>query len=317
MLRRAAILALFAVPLVLLLALVIAAPVTGPTAGSPRMWVRERYAVARASFAAWRLGYAIERDVVYSQARGREVSLTLYVPRARGPHPVVIFFHGGGWYEGNRAQASLIVRPYLEAGFAVANADYTLSGVARAPAAVHDAFCAVRWVAANAARHGLDTSRIVTAGISTGGHLALMAGLALPDAGPIEGCEERRSGQPRVAAVVNVYGPTDLPALLRYPAATGFVRAFVGTDTALARAMSPVSYVRRDPPVVVTIHGTDDSLVPFTQAQLLHAALRGAGARERLIAVPGGGHGFSRARTLALYDSVVAELRGLGVGPRR
>ena len=317
MLRRAAAFALLAVPLVLLLALVLAAPVTGPTAGSSRMWVRERYAVARATLAAWREGYTIERDVVYSRPNGRELSLTLYLPAEEGPHPVLVFFHGGGWYEGNRAQASLIVRPYLEAGFAVANASYTLSGVARAPAAVHDARCAVRWVAANAARHRLDTARIVTAGISAGGHLALMAGLADRGAGSAEGCEEWRGAEPRVAAIVNVYGPTDLPALLRHPAAADFTRAFVGADTAFARAMSPVAYVRRDSPVVVTIHGTDDALVPFTQAQLLHAALRDAGARERLIAVPGGGHGFSRARTTALYDSVFSELRGLGVLPPR
>ena len=320
LLRRSLRLSLFALPLLLLLALVAIAPVTGPTAGSPRMWLRERYAVVAASISAWREGARVERGLTYATPNGRALALDLFVPAGAGPHPVVLFFHGGGWYEGNRQQASLLLQPYLRAGFAVANASYTLSGTELAPAAVRDARCALRWVGAHARQYRLDTARVVTAGISSGAHLALMAALDAP-AGA-SGADALDCGgsavavAPRVAAVVNVYGPTDLPALLHWPAAAGFTGAFLGGhDTTLAAHLSPARLAAAGAPLVVTLHGTDDSLVPFDQAVRLHAALRAAGAPERLIAVPRAGHGFGREQGRALYDSVFAVLRAAGVAP--
>ena len=68
-------------------------------------------------------------------------------------------------------------------GWAVVNVEYRLGQVARAPAAVEDCLCALRWVIASAEEYGFDTERIVVTGNSAGGHLALTTGILPASAG--------------------------------------------------------------------------------------------------------------------------------------
>jgi acetyl esterase/lipase len=118
--------------------------------------------------------YRVTPNVTYHVASGHENKLDLYVPRdANGPTPVLMYIHGGGWVGGSKEANVLRLLPYLEMGWAVVNVGYRLGAVARAPAAVEDGLCALRWVIRNADEYNLDPSRIVTSGNSAGGHLAL------------------------------------------------------------------------------------------------------------------------------------------------
>jgi acetyl esterase/lipase len=165
-------------------------------------WViRERYAVYRALAEARLRGDRVMRDVAYVEREGWTGRLDLFLPsHADTLAPVVVYFHSGGWYSGSRQLASLVATQYRRNGFAVANVSYRRSGEARAPAAVGDARCAVRWLATHGAELGIDTSRIVTAGASAGGHLALMAALLDARDGFDEGCAQ---GSVRPVAAIN------------------------------------------------------------------------------------------------------------------
>ena len=259
---------------------------------SPR--AQGQLAVVRARLRSWQAGYVVRRDVPYVRDGAWTGRLDLYLPRsAAAPSPVVVLFHGGGWVEGSKEQASVLATRFAALGYAVANVEYRLASQAPAPAAVEDARCAVRWIGANAGRLRLDSSRVVTAGGSAGGHLALMAGLLEPGDGFDRNC--MGASAPAVAAIINLYGPTALAELRRDPAARGFTDRWLAGDTTLStcRRLSPVTYVRRGAPFVVTIHGADDRLVPVDQAYLLQRALDSLGVANVLRVLPATGHDLS------------------------
>jgi acetyl esterase/lipase len=190
------------------------------------------------------------------------------------------------------------ILPYLAMGFAVANVEYRLLAEAPAPAAVADACCALRWVIRNGTDYYLDPTRIVLAGGSAGGHLALMAGMA-PSGVFDQGCEPDSGDPPSLVRVIlNWGGPGDLTALVDGPQARDFARQWLEAEgrspaelRERAQWLSPRSYVRRDGPPVLTIHGDADSLISYGQAVSLHAELEQAGVRNRLYTIAGGGHG--------------------------
>jgi acetyl esterase len=102
----------------------------------------------------------------------------------RGPAPVVVFLHGGGWALGNLDSHDAFCRGLAnDADCAVLAVDYRLAPEHKFPAAAEDAEAAVAWAAAEGAAFGLDPSRIAVAGDSAGGNLAAVAALAARQAG--------------------------------------------------------------------------------------------------------------------------------------
>jgi acetyl esterase/lipase len=248
--------------------------------------------------------YAVSPNVVYVEADGWEGRADVYRPtRAGGPVPTVVFFHGGGWIRGDKEGPVLHVMPYIAMGFAVVNVEYRVAPQALAPAAVQDGRCALRWVYRNAARYGFDTTRVVVTGHSAGGHLALTTGILGPDAGMDDLCPGEETV--RAAAVVNWYGITDVPDLLAGPNRRGWAVDWIGEGDdrrELATRLSPLSHVRRGMPPILTIHGDADSTVPYEHAVRMHRALDAAGVPNRLLTIPGGGHGgLSEAQLLESY----------------
>jgi acetyl esterase/lipase len=237
--------------------------------------------------------YRVDPDVIYLSTPGWEGKLDLYLPRRPNLSlPTVVLFHGGGWVTGSKDEIALDVLPYLAMGFAVVNVDYRLARVARAPAAVEDARCALRWVVRHAPQYGFDARKLVLVGSSAGAHLALMAALVPPSAGFDRLCP---GDEPlRVAAVVNFFGVVDVAELLAPPAPRDFAVGWMGDAPGraeLARRVSPLGYVGKGAPPVFTVHGDADPVVPFDQATKLHAALDRAGVVNQLVPIHGGGHG--------------------------
>ncbi len=270
--------------------------------------------------------YRVFPDLPYAEASGTRLTLDLYEPKIRpSPLPTVVHFHGGGWVAGRKEADVLELLPYLSLGCAVLNVEYRLAGTAPAPAAVEDCRCALRWVVDHAAQYNFDTSKIVLTGGSAGGHLALITGM-LPEGSPFDRpCPTTdklrwRSGtepRVRVAAIVNWFGITDVAELLEGSNAKHYAMEWFGSmpDAAdLARRLSPITYVRSGLPPILTVHGDRDDIVPFSQAERLHAALGKAGVPNKLIRVPGGGHdGFSRQVLVESYGAIREFLRAYGV----
>ncbi|MFC6824627.1 alpha/beta hydrolase [Halopelagius fulvigenes] len=106
-----------------------------------------------------------------------ELDARLYLPDADGPHPTVVFFHGGGFVLGSIGTHDWLCRHLTrESGCAVLSVEYRLAPEHPFPAAVEDAYAAVEWAAANPdAVRG--TREIAVAGDSAGGNLAAVAAL--------------------------------------------------------------------------------------------------------------------------------------------
>ncbi|MEQ1857106.1 MAG: alpha/beta hydrolase [Longimicrobiales bacterium] len=260
--------------------------------------------------------YQITPDITYLTAEGYESRLDLYVPRnATAATPVLMYFHGGFWVRGSKDASVLNILPYLEMGWAVVNVGYRLGRTSLAPGAVEDARCALRWVVRNAQQYRFDTTRIVTTGHSAGGHLSLMTGMLTPEAGLDDRCPGNEALS--VAAIVDWYGPTDLGDQLEGPNRQNAVVEWFGgmpDRFEVAERVSPLTYVRRDLPPILTIHGDADVTVPYSHAVRLHAALEAAGAKHELHTVPGGAHGgFTREQTVEIFNTIQRFLTDNGI----
>ena len=272
---------------------------------------------------------AADTNITYLRASGQELKLDVYWPwrddKAR--LPVVLNFHGGGWVAGNRESRALSTLPYLQMGFAVVNVQYRLANVALAPAAVEDTLCALQWVGRNAERYRFDLDRVITTGDSAGGHLALATAMIPGDSPLASQCASTeptwsgpyRNAAPKVKAVINWYGITDVADMLQGPNIRSYAVAWFGSlpgRTALAKELSPLTHVRAGGPAVFTIHGDDDKLVPYAHGVRLKSALDKAGVKNVLHTVKGGGHGgFSPDEQVAIFSEVQAFLRQQGVLP--
>jgi acetyl esterase/lipase len=251
----------------------------------------------------------VEAGIPYDQYPQTVVDIMKPRGESRGKRPGVIVIHGGGWVGGNReAMIRNHCLPYLEKGFVVANVGYRLAGVATAPAAVSDVLKAAEWFLKNADRYGVDKRRVVVTGGSAGGHLALMVGLTPKSA--------KLGPSPKVRAVVNFYGITDVGDQLAGPNRREYAVKWIPEQQerfALARRVSPMTYVRGGVPAVLTIHGDADKTVPYAHGVNLTKALRDAGADAELLPVPGGGHGFPPEKLTEVYAGIWEFLGKRGV----
>lgn len=247
-------------------------------------------------------------NIEYVNRAGTGLCLDLHLPaEGNGPWPVVVGIPGGGWYECAKTGFPVFL---VDHGFAMACIDYRVSGVAIAPANVHDCKAALRWVRANARQYGLDPARVGVYGTSAGGHLAALVGVsggvaALEGDGAVPGAA--------VQAFCDVCGPTDLaraglPEMRQkfqalYEVTSKYLGGPVADRGELARLVSPMTYVSKDSPPALLLHGDADPIVPVEESLLFHAAMQKAGARCSLRVVKGAGHSWLLEEAA---DSIVA-----------
>ena len=229
----------------------------------------------------------LKTDVEYGEAAGEKLLLDAFTPEGRGPFPVCLLVHGGGWVQGDKHNNfRTLLTPLGEAGFAWFSISYRLAPKHRYPACVEDVETAIRWVKAHAADYRIDPKRIALIGESAGGHLVSLAAV-------------RAQADTRVAAVVAFYSPNDLELQarnnLRTPAwATALFGITTMDDAAMKviREASPSSRLVAGLPPFLLVHGTDDTRVAVEQSRLFQAKIRAVGTPCDLLLVPGVGHGM-------------------------
>ncbi|MBO9198715.1 MULTISPECIES: alpha/beta hydrolase [Niastella] len=261
-------------------------------------------------------GYTAQIDVVYTQGPGWQQKMDLYLaPKEKGPVPLVINIHGGGWNHGTK-ESQTGFNSFFKAGFAVANIEYRLTPQATAPAAVEDARCALIYIVKNAAALNVDVNRIVVMGGSAGGHLALMAGLLGNDHrfdGNCPGVENIK-----VAAIIDKYGITDVNdwaygTNITSKSATKWL-GDKSKDEAFIKSVSPMSYVNKNSPPVFIVHGDADPTVPYQQSVDLHKKLSAAGVETVFITVPEGKHGqFPKEKNSEVNKAIMVFLKELQI----
>jgi acetyl esterase/lipase len=257
--------------------------------------------------------YNYAPNTTYISENGAQLRLDIYSRRdVTTPQPTLIFFHGGFWVAGSKDSQTLAILPWLEKGWNVAVVGYRLGGVAPAPAAVVDAFCALRWLGTNAAMYNIDPAKIVASGQSAGGHLALTLGM-LQDEGFDANCPAGTT--PRVAAVINWFGVTDVVDVISGPnrneqPASWFAGMNEADAIELATRLSPMQYVRDGLPPILSIQGDADNVVPYTQGLMLHEALANTNTPNQFVTIPDGGHGrFTAADRRMIYVAINAFLK--------
>jgi len=260
--------------------------------------------------------YIAVPNITYLVANNYEAKLDLYRRRDTKdePQPTLIYIHGGGWVGGTKEGSLMSLFPWFEMGWNIVNVEYRLARVSLAPAAVEDCLCALRWVAANAKQYGIDVNRLVVSGESAGGHLALTTGMIPESAGMDRQCPG--VPLPKVAAIVNWYGITDVADLLDGPNRKSYAVTWLSSmlnREEIAHRVSPLTYVRADLPPILTIHGDADPTVPYTHALRLRDALDQAHVPNQLVTVPGGKHGgFTSEERVRVFTEIQAFLRKNG-----
>ena len=239
-------------------------------------------------------GVKAERNLEYVSGGHERNKLDLYLPEAAGkPLPLVVWIHGGAWQGGSKEGCPAL--PLLKKGYAVASINYRLSQHAVFPAQIEDCKAAIRWLRANAKKYHLDAGHIGVWGSSAGGHLVALLGTS-GDVKELDGKGVNLDQSSRVQCVVDWFGPTDFTKMggwhdgEKSPEAR-LIGGPVQANKEKAAKADPITYVSKDDPPFLIMHGEQDNTVPINQSELLHAALQKADVDSTFIRVPKAGHG--------------------------
>jgi len=246
----------------------------------------------------------------YADNENSRQAVDVYQPVSRKSSslPLLIFIHGGGWRSGSKESGARHLSEYVGSGkYVGASIGYRLTGEAQWPSQIHDCKAAIRYLKANAATFGFDVNKIAVFGTSAGGHLSCVVAVA-GNAPELEGKIGQHLKQTSsVNCAISYFGPTnflrmnDHPGRMNHNAADSPESLLIGKaiqlDKSATQKSNPVSYVDKDDPPMLFIHGTDDPLVPYNQSVLLSSRLKPLGVSGEIITVQGGQHGgFKNSR---------------------
>jgi acetyl esterase/lipase len=212
----------------------------------------------------------------------------LYLPAGKGPHPLLMLLHGGCW------QARIATHEYLarwsgalaQRGWAVWNVEYrSVDNGGGWPATFLDVAAAADYTRTLAARYPLDLRRLVFAGHSAGGHLALWAA----GRGRIPAGSVLHAVQPQLPhKVIALAAITDLAGFMRDGGPCGSVIPALQGPATLAE-VSPLQMLPLPMPVTL-IQVADDAVIPAAQAASYRQAVQALGMTVRVRTLAGGGH---------------------------
>ena len=213
--------------------------------------------------------------------------MDVYLPEERTSNtPVIIMVHGGAWMEGDKADFTQFVAVLQQRlkGYAVVNINYRLATLDanHFPTQEQDMKAAVDFLISKTSAYSI-SDKFVLLGASAGGHMALL--------------QAYKYEQPKIKAVVNFFGPTDMTAF--YNSSGNPIIQFLlqtlmagvpSAGSALYSSSSPVTYVKAGTPPTLILHGDLDEVVPYSQATILKAKLEAAGVPHQLVTYTGLGH---------------------------
>ena len=254
----------------------------------------------------------VQRGIVYATVDDRRLKLDLYLPEEADDAPLVVWVHGGAWVMGSRYPCPM--RFLTDEGFAVASVSYRFATQAVFPAQLHDCKAAVRYLRANAEGYGYNADRIGVAGGSAGGHLVALLGTTSNDDKTHGEVGEHDDVSSAVHAVYNLFGPTDLINLdddsEKAKGRPNAIAILLGTDPDdepdLAKAADPATFIDKDDPPMLIVHGTKDRVVPLSQSEYLAEKLKASEVEHRLVVLEGAGHGGRAFRTKERREEAAA-----------
>ena len=242
--------------------------------------------------------YTEKLNLVYDKKDGKELKLDLRVPKkGKGPYPLVVFVHGGGWTSGKYHELFHEARMAVGLGFAGATVQYRLANYPGGlfPSPAQDVRCAVRYLLAHAGKYDLDPQRVVLAGFSAGGHLAALAGAA-PENRKLDGPCDHADRALRVSGVAAFFTPLDLRPHMGPNVPEVIISNLLGAPPtekpALAALASPAAHLDPGDPPFLLVHGDADHLVPTALSRNFKWTLDQMKIPNVYVELKGVGHGF-------------------------
>ena len=223
--------------------------------------------------------------ICYKQTAQGDLNLHIFKPeklKKGEKRPAIIYFFGGGWALGTPLQFYRECAYYASKGIVAISAEYRISFLHHTSAfeSLDDARDAICWLRKHAPELGIDTTRIVAAGSSAGGHLAAATGIIHPNGA----CSQAR--------------PNLL--VLYYPVIDNGPEGY-GADEIKNRytEISPLHNVDKTSPPALFILGTKDPLIPVKTAETFQKRMNENGVECELHLIEGAGHPiFYYAKTL-------------------
>lgn len=243
-------------------------------------------------------GTIIHDNIPYNNDTLKKHLLDIYLPaNTKSKLPLVVLIHGGGWLANDKyADLGYMKKTIVDLvnnGFALASIDYRFSTQATFPAQIQDCNRAVSFLYDNADKYGFDKKQFALIGWSAGGHLATLMGLAKND--NVQTFFTPNTTQSFVIkAVVDFYGPTDLVLLPGNADEKSPESILIGAAPLarpdLAKIASPITYVDKNDPPFLIIHGEKDDIVSNKQSKLLDSWLNILGVQNELVIVKDAPH---------------------------
>ena len=198
--------------------------------------------------------------------------LDIYAPlgRTETAHPVLIFFHGGSWRDGEREGYGFVGRAFASRGFVTVIADYRKAPKVRFPAFVQDTAATIAWVHTNIAKHDGDPECIFLMGHSAGAHIAMMAAL------DPQWLAAKELKPDVIKGVIGLAGPYDF-----LPLTSESSKIALGQWPDLTETQ-PITYVRADAPPLLLLTGDKDTVVKPRNSQALADKIAALGGQPRL-----------------------------------
>lgn len=233
--------------------------------------------------------------------------MDIYLPSGRSVDSTkaIILIHGGGWNGGNKSDFATYIDSFKNRlpEYAIFNLNYRLvNGSQLFPAQENDVRSAMQFITKNSASYGIDTGKLVLLGASAGGHLALL--------------QAYKYQEPRVKAVIDFFGPTDLTAMYNHPwhpLVTFALQMVTGTtlkeNPEIFKQSSPVNFISQNSPPTLIFHGGKDMIVNLSQSRELQNKLRHHGVENDLVVYPGEQHGWQGRNLHDSFDRIEAFLK--------
>jgi len=252
-------------------------------------------------------------EEVYKEVDGIELKLAICYPAKHRPEmnvPAVVCIHGGGWMGGDPQLFFPHARYFASRGMVAFSVQYRLTsreGVTVADC-IEDCKSAMRFIRLNAARFGVDPSRIAVLGDSAGGHLAACLGV-MDDRFDAPGEDRSVNSLANAMILYNPVVDSTVPELIKYVPDRP-IRGEPGLSRIeIVRRISPLFCVKPGQPPALVMHGLDDTNVPPDQARRFAEAMRKAGNRCDLVLLPKTQHAFVIVHYSAPDDQVVSAIR--------
>lgn len=236
-------------------------------------------------------------------AYGSDKQQVLDIYTTGKPAPTIVYYHGGAWIQGSKNDSIIInkvLKPFFIKGWNIINVEYRI-GPSTAPQAAEDALKVIDWISINSDSYKINIKNIITMGHSSGGHLALLAGLHGSSTNTINIC-----------AIINYLGITDIKQTELFLSKTmpeeNYVRYWIGPNSSIndiSDKYSPVKFISNKSPSIISIHGESDRVVPYSQAISLHKKLDQNKVNNTLLTIDYNSHGYLEDKIQNKIDSLV------------